>query len=140
MDEHSRAHTGAPPTGSRGHEERDVTFGPIVWAGAGMAVVTALIFVLVHWTFVSNLAHDAAQSPPANPLEGTYGRQLPPEPRLQTHPIRDLHDLRAAEDAVLNSYGWVDRKAGIVRIPIARAMALLAARGMGARPQTEAHP
>lgn len=131
MDEHRAAHGEGHPAGP-GHEERDITFRPILWAGAGMGVVVALIFVLVRWTFVADLAHDAAQSPAANPLAGTYGRQLPPEPRLQTHPIRDLHDLRAAEDVVLNGYGWVDRNAGVVRIPIARAMELLAKRGLPA--------
>ena len=140
MDEHSAAHSGGHPADSPGHAARDVTFRPIVWAGAGMVVVVALVFVLVRWTLVTDLAHDAAQSPPANPLTSTYGRQLPPEPRLQTHPIRDLRDLRAAEDAMLNSYGWVDRQAGSVRIPIARAMELLATRGITARPQAGGHP
>ena len=139
MDEHRAVQSGGNPADSPGHEERDVTFRPIVWAGAGMAVVLVLVFALVRWTFVADLAHDAAQSPPANPLTVTYGRQLPPEPRLQTHPIRDLRELRAAEDAVLNSYGWVDRKAGIVRIPIARAMELLAKRGVTAVPETGGH-
>ena len=33
------------------------------------------------------------------------------------------------ESEALNSYGWVDRSAGIAHIPIAEAMALLAAQG-----------
>jgi hypothetical protein len=36
-----------------------------------------------------------------------------------------LTELRAKEDAELGSYGWVDRKKGIVRIPIDRAMELV---------------
>jgi len=134
----SARHTGEPI--GPGHEERDVTLRPIVWAGAGLAVVVALVFVLVRWTFFFNLANDAAESPPANPLASTYGRQLPPAPRLQTHPVRDLRELHATEDAALTSYGWVDRPAGIVRIPVARAMELLAERGLPAQPQTEAQP
>ncbi len=39
---------------------------------------------------------------------------------------------RAARKERLGSYGWVDRKAGIVRIPIDRAMELSA---QGARPR-----
>ena len=50
----------------------------------------------------------------------------PPEPRLQTSPALDLKTLRDAEDAHLHSYAWVDRKAGAVRIPIERAMELVA--------------
>jgi hypothetical protein len=38
------------------------------------------------------------------------------------------------EDATLNSYAWVDRAAGIVRIPIDQAMDLVAASGLPVRP------
>lgn len=38
----------------------------------------------------------------------------------------DLVDLRTLEDRLLHSYGYVDREAGKVRIPIERAMELLA--------------
>jgi hypothetical protein len=40
----------------------------------------------------------------------------------------------------LNSYGWVDQQAGIARIPIDRAMALLAQRGLPTRPQAGVAP
>jgi len=136
MDEREAAHSGGGPAGSSGHEERDVTFRPIVWAGVGALIAMALIFALVRWTYVSYLEHEATQSPPANPLTGSYGRQQPPEPRLQTSPVKDLSALHAAEDALLNSYGWVDRNAGIVRIPIGRAMELLAQRGLPVEPET----
>ena len=43
--------------------------------------------------------------------------------------MRDLRELREAESNILDHYGWVDRSAGVVRIPIARAIDLLAARG-----------
>ncbi len=59
--------------------------------------------------------------------------QLPPEPRLQTNPREDLLKLRASEDATLDSYGWVDKNLGIVRIPIALAMKLTLERGLPAR-------
>ncbi len=56
-----------------------------------------------------------------------------PQPRLQAEPLIDLHALHAQEDAVLNTYGWVDRKAGAVRIPVDRAMELLSQHGLPAR-------
>jgi hypothetical protein len=37
--------------------------------------------------------------------------------------------LRDEQRAVLESYGWVDRARGIVRIPITRAMEIVAAEG-----------
>ena len=125
----------APQAGHRGHEERDVTFRPIVWGAAGMLVVTVLVFLMVHWLLVYYVGREARRSPAANPLTSTFGRQLPLEPRLQVKPLQDLRALRAAEDALLNTYGWVDRNAGTVRIPIARAMEVLAERGLPARPE-----
>jgi hypothetical protein len=52
------------------------------------------------------------------------------EPRLQTNPRGDLQALRAHEEQLLNSYGWVDQGAGVVHVPIDRAMQLIAQRGL----------
>ena len=57
-------------------------------------------------------------------------KRLPPEPRLQPDAVSDLHRMREAEDNVLQTYGWVDKNAGVVRIPVARALDLLAQRGL----------
>jgi cytochrome c5 len=59
-------------------------------------------------------------------------------PPRQALPDRELREMRAAEDAALNSYGWVDTRAGIVRIPIDRAIEMLAARGLP-HPARRAH-
>jgi hypothetical protein len=123
-----------------GYEARDVSFRPILGAAGGLVVVTLLVFLLVRWVFGYYAAREASSSPPANPLASTYGRQLPPAPRLQTAPIQDLRQLRASEDAVLNTYGWVDEKAGTVRVPIGRAMELLEQRGLPVRPEGGAQP
>jgi hypothetical protein len=50
-------------------------------------------------------------------------------PRLQTDPVGDLNRLKAQQRAQLTGYGWVDRDRGLVRIPIERAMDMIAARG-----------
>jgi hypothetical protein len=119
-----------------GHEARDVRFRPIVAAGLTGVVVVVLAFVVVRWLFAFYLARDARLGPPANPLAASYGRELPPEPRLQANPLLDIAQLRAAEDAILEGYGWVDRKQGVVRIPIERAIELTAERGLPARAAT----
>jgi hypothetical protein len=41
--------------------------------------------------------------------------------------------MRADEDQILGSYGWIDRERGIVRLPIDRAIALLAEKGLPER-------
>jgi hypothetical protein len=55
---------------------------------------------------------------------------LPPAPRLQADPRGDLKALRDAQDARLSSAGWIDRTAGLVHVPIERAMTLIAGRGL----------
>jgi hypothetical protein len=56
-----------------------------------------------------------------------------PYPRLQVSPPLDLQSFRAWEEAQLHSYGWVDRSAGVVRIPIERAMDLVLPEGLPTR-------
>jgi hypothetical protein len=62
---------------------------------------------------------------PQPPLVYEKLRRIP-EPRLQVNDEADLRALRAEEEAKLTGYRWVDRKAGVVQIPIEQAMRLLA--------------
>jgi len=55
---------------------------------------------------------------------------IPPEPRLQSDPQADLAEFRAAKQAQLAGFGWVDRAHGIVHIPIDAAMKRIADRGL----------
>jgi hypothetical protein len=54
----------------------------------------------------------------------------PPAPLLQVDPDADLATLHAQETRDLTTYGWIDRKAGVARIPIDHAMELTAQRGI----------
>ncbi len=118
------------------HEERDVSILAITRFGIGLSLtIIAVIFIL--WGLFSYFkTREAALGPP--PSRGVFvdARKLPPEPRLQTAPVTDLRDMRAAEDQILNHYAWIDPDKGIVRSPIARAMDLLAQKGLPYRPQT----
>lgn len=54
-----------------------------------------------------------------------------PTPRVQTDDgNQDIADLHAREDLLLSNYTWVDESKGTVRIPIERAMELIAQRGL----------
>jgi hypothetical protein len=113
-------------TGAAGHETRDVAARPILLAAAALVVVLALVSGGL-WLLLDHYRARAARlGPPPSPLAGEYGRRLPPEPRLQAAPLKDLEALRAEEDALLQGYAWVDRQAETVRIPIGRAIELLA--------------
>lgn len=113
------------------HEERDAKPKTIMALVIGLAVLTLVALVLMRLLFSYLAAREARIEAPAPPLAET--RHLPPPPRLQVAPAKDLQQLRAEEEKVLNSYGWVNRQAGIVRIPIERAMELVADRGLPVR-------
>jgi hypothetical protein len=123
----------APPDISMGHEERDVRARPVALAALGLVAIGVGAFLAMHLLFDFFAALQARQSAAPSPLAGAYGLKEPPEPRLQISPLQDLLALRARDAAALGSYAWVDREAGIVRIPIERAIAVLAERGLPAR-------
>jgi hypothetical protein len=118
---------------STGHESRDLVYRPIVWAGIGFFGLCALACALVFITFRIDVNRAADASAEANPLQASVGRQAPPAPQLQAQPAKDLRELRTREAEVLTTYAWVDKSAGVVRIPIDRALQLLAERGLPAR-------
>jgi hypothetical protein len=53
-----------------------------------------------------------------------------PKPRLQPDEYRDYAVYRRQVDEQMNSYTWIDKNAGKVRIPLSRAIDLLAERGL----------
>ncbi len=116
---------------ARGYERRDISVRVVGLFLLGLLVSVGVVLLLMALLFNYLTAREAARDVPLSPL--AEARPLPPEPRLQVQAREDLKALRAAEDALLNSYGWVDAKAGVVRIPIERAMELLVERGLPAR-------
>jgi hypothetical protein len=119
------------------HETTDVNIRAIFAFGAGLIAVAVVIHLLVWLLFVYFSSSEAARAVPRYPLAAEGGNRLPPDPRLQTNPRQDLADLRAREDALLGSYEWVDKRAGIARIPIDEAMKLVVQRGLPARSASE---
>ena len=121
----------------RRHETRDVDTRRLANFGVGLAMLIVAGLVASFAAFRYFVVHQSL-GPPASPFENV--RTLPPAPRLQVEPRQDLKHYLTGEDETLNSYGWVDRKAGIVRIPITRAMELLLQQGLPVRSQTADPP
>jgi hypothetical protein len=59
------------------------------------------------------------------PGQSAGSLQRPPEPRLETREGTAYEALRQGQLSRLNSYGWVDSKNGIARIPVHRAIEVL---------------
>jgi protein SCO1 len=115
------------------YEPRDADVRAIAIFGVGLAVLILLTFAVVAGVFHHLGAIETRQQPPPPPL-GPEPDRRPPEPRLQVHPIQEYQEFRAEQQRILGSYGWVDREAGVVKIPIGRAMELLAERGLSPLP------
>ncbi|MFQ5990254.1 MAG: hypothetical protein ACE5K9_10110 [Candidatus Methylomirabilales bacterium] len=115
----------------RGYEKRDISIRGILLFGGILAIATGVVLLLMAWMFPYFAGLEMKADVPPSPLAET--RQPPPEPRLQVSPADDLKEMRATENAQLNNYGWVNRQTGIVRIPIDRAIELLAERGLPVR-------
>jgi|SRR5204862_2182677 len=120
------------------HETTDVDVRGVLLFGAGLFVVAAIVHLAIWVLFGYFSAREAIRGAREYPLAAAEQNRLPPEPRLQTAPREDLRDLRAQEDQVLASYGWVDKNAGVVRIPIEEAMKIVVKKGLPARQPTDA--
>lgn len=127
-----------------GHELSDATNRPLVMFGIGLTILSLATFFGVRALFVSFSARETAHDEPRHPLAARI--EVPPEPRLEGMPGYDLPPIdgdgerpfstrglaahRGHEQATLDSYGWVDRQAGIVRVPIDRAIELTLIEGL----------
>ena len=117
------------------HEESDINVRAVLGFAAGLAILAVVVYVLLALLF-AYYTREAAREPRMFPLSADQQRQLPPEPRLQTNPQEDLRRLRAREDDTLRGYGWIDKNAGVARIPIEEAMKMVVQRGLPVREAT----
>ena len=117
-------HPAAPTPNGTGHEHREVSVRFIVVSLITLLIGTFMVCLLVVGIFqyfhTTYLPPQATQVPP----------QVPPEPRVEEKPYLQLQNLRTLEDHVLNSYAWVDQNQGTVRVPIDRAIDMVAQKGL----------
>ena len=102
----------------------------LVWSTVGLLVILA-IAVVAMWFFGFGIKDKlVAADPPPPALPEARMEHRPPAPNLQVDPKQQLLDLRADEERILTSYGWVDQTNGLTRIPIERAMEMLVEQGL----------
>ena len=98
---------------------------------AGAFVVLLIFGFVVAYIAFRILNGSGTVGPPASPISNV--RELPPQPRLQVNGHADLEQYLKQEQETLDSYGWVNRSTGIVKIPIDRAMKVLLHQGLPGR-------
>ena len=141
IDEHNQ---------NTGFEHEDWSSGTVYAFLIGLAIVCVAVFFILRGMYAYLDARSEAHQPPQNPLVAAQPevRNVPrremqeqikttfPDPRLEENERQELTQFRESEEDTLNSYGWVDQPAGVVHIPIQRAMELIAQRGLPVRPET----
>ena len=115
----------------RGHEQSDLSIRTLFGGLFVLVVFTALAIgaMTLMWGWLNDLQSDRVR--PSSPLVETD--ITPPTPRLETRSGEVIERTSALRQMQGSSYTWVDREAGIARIPVRRAMEILAARGLPSR-------
>jgi hypothetical protein len=133
------------PAGGAHVEASDVEVRGIFWFVAAL-LISGVVISIVLWGmfryFEGQLVGGDPQFTPV--VEELRKREPPaadpaarfPQPRLQFKAAEENARQVFTEERILSSYGWVDAKAGVARIPIERAMDLVAERGLPVRTET----
>jgi hypothetical protein len=127
-------------------EREDLAPKPILTFLGALAVGCVLVYFILRgmYSYLDSYEnhHQPVQSPLVQQTTADTRTVSPgditkfPQPRLEGDERREINNFREQEEETLNSYGWVDQQAGVVRIPIDRAMQLLAQRGLPTQPQS----
>jgi hypothetical protein len=120
------------PAGA-GYEHTDANVWLIV-KFLGWLMVSALVIHVGLGFFYQMLIERAIEvGEQPYPLAVAQDQRLPPTPRLQQFPRNELFDFRLGEEDLLRGYGWMNKNAGTVHIPIDEAMRLTVERGLPSR-------
>ena len=159
---HKNGQHGDPGKGNQGngdhghgnYEREDFSTSAIVGSLLGLVVlcVVSSFIVLGMYRYLDQSQMEHAAANPMLPLQAdtrhiTPGKepgsepaaiQAFPKPRLQDDDVKDMRGQLYREESTLQSYAWVDEAAGEARIPIERAMELMAERGLPVRGEAAA--
>ncbi|MGA7887766.1 MAG: hypothetical protein WCA44_18675 [Acidobacteriaceae bacterium] len=145
-----------------GYELTDASTGGIVVFLIGLAVSVGIFFAVCYvFGTVINGGLNKADGPTSKwkaPFQVAPTKALRSNPDLEQEQLSkltkqypfpqlqlddgntDLAALHDREDLLLNYYSWVDESKGTVRIPIERAMQLIAQQGLPVAPAEEQQP
>src|SRR4051812_40047398 len=114
-------HHDTPPKRDKG-DDSELDYRTIVRFAVGLFTVTVAVLGIMWWMSIAFKRQEEAKDPPASPLAEARLDPIPPGPRLQSSPPRDMDELRARDHDALTTYGWVDPANGVAHIPVERAI------------------
>ena len=115
----------------KGYEDYHLNIGPVLIATAAIVAVAILSFIAM-WAMFHGLEQASiylSDDPPPMAAHQEPHRG----PLIQAVPPAELAQVRAETQRTLTEYGWVDRDAGVVYLPIERAIDLTVERGLPVR-------
>ncbi|MBI1741030.1 MAG: hypothetical protein HY233_01970 [Acidobacteriales bacterium] len=142
--------------GHSGHgvefEREDLSSRGVFGFMIGLAIIGVVIYFIITGMYTFLDKYEKSQMSAASPLVKSEdsaqvgSRRVTQDyverkfkengaPLLEVDERGQLHDFVMNQEKQLNSYGWVDEKAGVAHIPIERAMELTIQRGLPVRPQ-----
>src|SRR5258708_12769433 len=119
-----------PHDSRRGHVEvydRELNLRAIFGFSGGVIAVTLMALVIMWWMSVSFKQQEEAKDHAPSPLAEAQLDPIPPGPRLQATPPRDMDEMRKRDREALTTYGWVDKSGGGARGPADRPIETLPA-------------
>jgi len=140
---HLEAPIDAPASAGTERNIDDVNVWAVVKFAIGLLIIGIVSYVVLFALLKVFTHQEQSAERPAPPMQRTAEERLPPAPRLQMMPGSPSgakspdYEMRAMveeEEKTLNGYGWVDKNAGVVRIPIDVAMKRLLEKGVSANP------
>jgi hypothetical protein len=124
----------------------------VFWVAMSVFFVAALVLAcgigkVIHARAAQQSGQTMDESSPGNPSASVEsqnrmaGQTLTfPAPQPEAADDQDVANLHAREDLLLDNYSWADQSQGKVRVPIERAMDLLAQRGLKVAPAAAQAP
>lgn len=135
-------------------EHEDLSTKAIFGFMIGLAITGVVIYFIITGMYTYLDKYEREQASTASPLvskQAIPGRHIPyapgqdyvsktfsdnGAPLLEVDEKGQLRDFLMKQAQQLNSYGWVDEKAGVAHIPIEQAMKLIVQRGLPVRPES----
>ncbi|HEY6369017.1 MAG TPA: hypothetical protein VIX37_00425 [Candidatus Sulfotelmatobacter sp.] len=137
----------ANSNGNGGFERQDISAAGVLYFLLGLLVAGLFVFFFADGIYSYLDKRSEAEQAPVNPLvtnapsdsrhiSKEYPPSAFPNPKLEEDERGQLNGIRLQEEQTLSTYDYLDKNAGTVRIPIDRAMDLIAQRGLPVRTQS----
>lgn len=129
-DHHKHNHSHA------GYEKTDAKPFPLILFTVGLTILSIICFLSMAIMFKIMENYENTTDVPSGYVRDA--RWTVPDIQLEVHPSRLIEELHRLEKEQLTTYAWIDSAAGKVRIPVDRAIQLMAAKGFPYRDDLDA--